>query len=553
MAWLRDPGSSVAGVRYAVCGLGDTTYPYFAQAGRDFDHLLAARGGHRVLQRHDCDVDFEEPFAAFTAAVLDQLSATGEAPRAARPTSPGAEPVPSPRRAPAQATLVSRRLLSGPGSSKETMHYRLRWSGAPVAYTPGDCFALHPQNNPVEVETILRRLELNGATPVQVSGDSLPLSLRETLLDRRDLHRVTPRLMTALTGAPAPEEALRELHLLDVLLDHPRARIRPQSLVDNLSALRPRLYSVASSPLALEEGVELTVETLRYRHSGWPREGVASTWLADRVAVGDTVSLSCVRGPHFRLPEDGGVPIIMIGRGPGSRRSARSCSTAAPWARPGRSWLFFGHQHRGEDFLYRDELRGFLSDGTLTELSLAWSRDQAEKIYVQHRIRERGAEVWSWLAAGACVYVCGDKRAMAPQVRGGAPRRRCRPRRACRRSGPRRRSGRGSAPGATASTSTDSAARLPAEHGLEVERAARPLHAEEVVEVGVREVVHLGAGAQLPLPDGAHEGEREAVGELGGHLLLGVGEAQALPAPVEGMHVARGPAQAQPIPAGGQI
>jgi sulfite reductase (NADPH) flavoprotein alpha-component len=421
MKWLRLPESSISGVSFGVCGLGDRTYPLFAQAGKDFDRLMEERGGRRVIPRQDCDAEFEEAFEEFTERALTWIranaaeldAAAAEAPAAAAPTPPPTTANPGTRGRPVPATLVSRRRLNRPGSAKETMHYEFRWPGVSVAFAPGDSFAVIPENNPAEVEAILQALSLDGATMVQ-AGDK-PQSLRAVLTQSRDLHAVPADLWRTLAGPTQPGKD--DWHLLDVAQAAPDAHISAQALVDHLRKLKPRLYSVASSPSLEPEGVHFTVETLRYTVNGRTGEGVATTWLADRVSDGDVVDMYCVQAPHFRLPQDNSVPIIMIGPGTGiapfraflQQRKAHSAS--------GNSWLFFGHQHQETDFLYEEELQGFLADGTLTELSLAWSRDQAEKIYVQDQIRARSSEVWAWLVAGAHVYVCGDKNSMAPQVR----------------------------------------------------------------------------------------------------------------------------------------
>ena len=421
MDWLQKPEVSIAGVSFGVCGLGDRTYPLFAQAGKDFDRLMEERGGRRVIPRKDCDAEFEDAFEEFTEQVLDWLRANAAEVNAAAadaPTTPAADAPtttasPGTRGRPVQATLVSRRRLNRPGSAKETMHYEFRWPGVPVAFAPGDSFAVVPENNPAEVQAVLEALSLDGATTVQVGNDSL--SLRAALTQARDLQTVTSDLWSTLAGSGQSSNA--DWHLLDVVKAFPGARISAQALVEGLRKLKPRLYSVASSPSVVPEGVDFTVETLRYTLNGRPCEGVATTWLADRVSDGAVVGMYCVQAPHFRLPADNGVPIIMIGPGTGIAPFRAFLQQRKAHGSAGKSWLFFGHQHQATDFLYEDELRSFLADGTLTELSLAWSRDQNEKVYVQDKLRARSSEIWSWLAAGAHVYVCGDKNTMAPQVR----------------------------------------------------------------------------------------------------------------------------------------
>jgi sulfite reductase (NADPH) flavoprotein alpha-component len=433
MEWLSEPSSSVAGVAFAVCALGDQTYPNFCQAGADFDRLMEERGGRRVVARKDCDEYFEEPFAEFSEDVVSWLRAEGEAvlsgapsvATAANETTTASESTKTKelgtRGAPVSATLRSRRRLNRAGSAKETMHYEFVWSEGEVAFAPGDSFAVTPQNNVAEVDAILAELRLDGASQV-TTGDETT-TLREALIHLYDLQTVTPDLLTSL-GGPNPnsaslgiEDYLEKRHLLDVVRDCPASSVDAQRLVDGLRSLKPRLYSVANSPLVESNAVHFTAETLRYSQFGRSCEGVATTWLADRVADGDVVPMYCVQAAHFRLPENTGAPVIMIGPGTGVAPYRAFLQHRQAQGASGRNWLFFGHQHRATDFLYEEEMLGFQRSGLLTKLSLAWSRDQDEKVYVQDRLLESGGEVWSWLASGAYVYVCGDKNAMAPQVR----------------------------------------------------------------------------------------------------------------------------------------
>jgi len=434
MDWLSRSSSSVSGVAYAVCALGDQTYPDFCQAGVDFDRLMEERGGRRVVPRKDCDYYFEEPFGEFSEDVLSWLRSegktllTGEAAsvstEAAAPAevSPTSERAPrGTRNAPVAATLRARRRLNVGQSKKETMHYELAWSGDDVAFEPGDSFAVLPKNNATEVDAILSRLVLDGQTSVKVGSTNS--SLRDALLSACDLQTVSEDLLRRFGGPPVGAAALElreyldKRHLIDVLHDCPKASIDAQGLVEALRSLKPRLYSVANSPLIERNAVHFTVETLRYERQNRSCEGVASTWLADRVSDGSDVLMYRVAAPHFRLPATTGTPILMIGPGTGIAPFRAFLQHREAQGDPGRNWLFFGHQHKATDFLYRAELERYIQTGALTKLSLAWSRDQAHKIYVQDRVREQGAEVWSWIQSGAYIYVCGDKLAMAPQVR----------------------------------------------------------------------------------------------------------------------------------------
>ena len=422
MDWLKSSESSVSGVPFAVCGLGDRTYPKFVQAGIDFDRLMEERGGKRVVPRQDCDVEYEAPFEAFQTAVLSWLDTNADnlsAKESQQLSNPQPDATESEKTAelgtrgrPVSATLVSRKRLNQQGSEKETIHYEFSWSGSQVRFHPGDSFAVVPTNNPVEVRKILSCVDADESTLVDVGNESM--SLKDALVRTRDLQIITPELQS-LFGLP--KSVSNDDHVLDALSRQARVQVEAQQFIDALKKLKPRLYSVANSPLVHPDGVHFTVETLRYTCGGREREGVATTWLADRVSDGDVVDMYCVQAPHFRVPDQVEVPVIMIGPGTGIAPFRAFLQHRKAQDDAGENWLFFGHQHQATDFLYEKELRGFIDDGTLNELSLAWSRDQDEKVYVQHLIAEQGADIWAWLQQDAHVYVCGDKINMAPQVR----------------------------------------------------------------------------------------------------------------------------------------
>lgn len=450
---------SVQGVKFSVCGLGDRSYPNFAQCGRDFDERLGSLGGERIVPRMDCDVDFEVPFdewkqqiLGWARANLDVSGAPAPAPKAAaRPgglwgkvsgwfgskkappaeaVPPAADPssaAPAPtRESPFMARLIESRLLSAEGSDKETRHYEIDLTGSGITFNGGDSFGVLPSNPPAEVEGILAALELDPESPVTLKSGRT-LALGGALARRLCLQSVSVDLLRLLSQSGGPGQAaldqggaaistyLSERFLLDVIRDHPQARVGAQELVDKLKILPPRLYSVASSPLVDPNKVAFLVETLRYERGGRPCEGVASVWLSDRLEIGHEIPLYLAPNPDFHLPSDS-QDILMFGPGTGlapfraflQERELRQAS--------GRSWLFFGHQHQATDFLYRDEILGWQASGRLARLDLAWSRDQDHKVYVQDKLREAGAEAWAWLQGGAHVYVCGDAKGMAPGV-----------------------------------------------------------------------------------------------------------------------------------------
>ncbi len=440
------PGTQLPHLQYGVCALGDSTYPLFAQCGKDFDERLELRGGSRVIERVDCDggFDFEVPFEEFRDSALAfvethwaRIAAAGSADASATVAD---DPVPADdttgaswtRTHPFLAKLAERRSLSGPGSAKSTLHYAIDLVGGEIDYAPGDCFGVYPENDPSEVDALLAALEIDPESEVRAGAAAgraaaAGLSVREVLLTRTCLQRLPLDLLRLLQSTPGPSSELLadpdglhafapEHHVLDLARAHPGARVQAQALVDALRSLAPRLYSIASSQAAHPGEVHFTIDTVRYPRRGRSVAGVASTWFAERLSVGDTVPVYLQPNERFRLPADER-PILMIGPGTGVAPFRAFLEELRVTGAKNDAWLFFGHQHVEHDFLYRDELEGFQADGVLDRLSLAWSRDQDHKIYVQQRLAEEAAEVWSWLERGANVYVCGDASAMAPAVR----------------------------------------------------------------------------------------------------------------------------------------
>jgi sulfite reductase (NADPH) flavoprotein alpha-component len=329
--------------------------------------------------------------------------------------------------------------LNGPGSEKDTRHVVLDLKGSGLSYKPGDALGVYPENCPSLVQRVLEVLDVSGAEDVP-APDGSHVSLREALLRHYTITRPTRRLaellglvrketpsyegMTAAAAAAlaAAEAALPDpfadgRQVLDLLTEWRAVRPRPEQFVESLAPLQPRLYSIASSPLAHGDEVHLTVGVVRYHGpGGLPCKGVCSTFLAERVRPGQKVRVFVHPSARFGLPADGDTPIIMVGPGTGVAPFRAFLHHRKAAGAKGRSWLLFGEQRRSCDFLYRSELEQHLSDGTLTRLDTAFSRDAADKVYVQHRMLEHARQIWSWLQDGACFYVCGDARRMARDV-----------------------------------------------------------------------------------------------------------------------------------------
>ncbi len=338
---------------------------------------------------------------------------------------------------PFAARVTENRLLSKPGSTKETRHVVVSLAGSGLHYKPGDSLGVFPTNRPVDVESLLERLGATGEEPVSpvLLKLAAPISLREALTSKLSLTAPGPRLVALLAAkATDPDEKARLAGLLapeskdvlasfleqreypDLLAEFPSARLTPQELVDHQRRLMPRLYSIASSPRVCPTEVHLTVAVVRYRTNDRERVGVCSSYLADRVRVGTTPTPVFVSHSHFGLPDDFSRDVIMVG--PGTGIAPFRAFVQERWAlgAKGRNWIFFGEQHRATDFLYGDEWEDWLARGQVARLDTAFSRDQPHKVYVQDRMREHAAELWAWLRAGAGFYVCGDAKRMARDV-----------------------------------------------------------------------------------------------------------------------------------------
>jgi sulfite reductase (NADPH) flavoprotein alpha-component len=336
---------------------------------------------------------------------------------------------------PFPARVSENRLLSRAGSGKETRHFVVRLEGSGLRYKAGDSLGIFATNRSQDVAEILAQIGATGDEPVLLPKATAPLSLREALTRRLALAGPTRRIVETLAGratdaaekarlaallVPEAKEALEaflgEHEYADLLGEFPSARLSPQELVDHLRKLMPRLYSIASSPRLFPEEIHLTVAIVRYRTNGRERHGVCSTFLSDRVVTGETPTPVFVSHSHFGPPEDGSRDCIMVGPGTGIAPFRAFVQDRAASGATGRNWLFFGDQRRATDFLYEEEWADWQARGKLQRLDLAWSRDQAAKVYVQDRMREQAAELWSWIRGGASFFVCGDAKRMAKDV-----------------------------------------------------------------------------------------------------------------------------------------
>lgn len=428
-----DTAPRLDGVEFGVLALGDRGFATFCGAGRKIDARLEELGATRIVERTDCGFDFEDDAAAWTVSAVATL--TGDAAPMVEPgggdaggttdvTPAGAEEPPSwGRTHPFPARLVVNRLLSGAGSDKETRHFELDVAGSGIAFAPGDSVGVVAPNDPTLVEALRGAL---GQDP-DVDVEGTPFA---EWLAGREIRTPSPDLI-ALLAERAPDSELARLRstgdaealadwlwgrdILDLLTEHPDVTLSIDDLRSVLLPLQHRDFSVASSPRVDPDRVALTVAVVRHGDDGRVRQGVASTYLADRLELGEPVGVFFRPNNAFRLPE-GDQPVIMVGPGTGIAPFRAFLHELAARGTGNPTWLFFGDRRREADFLYREELEQFIRDGVLTRLDTAFSRDRAERVYVQHRMHEHPAELYRWLEQGACLYVCGDASYMAKDV-----------------------------------------------------------------------------------------------------------------------------------------
>ncbi|WP_414662951.1 sulfite reductase subunit alpha [Horticoccus sp. 23ND18S-11] len=420
------PAPQLASLRYSVCALGDTNYTQFCKCGADFDLYFEKLGGTRIAPRVDCDLDYEEKFSAWLNAAL---TAFGPAPSgAAAPAVPAAGLEASTdvatgysKQNPFPATLLASHNLNAPGSAKQVHHIAFDLADSGLAYEAGDALGVMPHNCPALVADVLATLGCDGEEAVTVP-DGTTTSLRRALTEIYDLGKPSADLLALCTLVPAGDAASVQakaapLHVIDALLAAPGVKPAPADFVRALKKIRPRLYSISSSPKAHAGEVHLTVGAVRYELHGRARKGVCSTFLSDRAVPGETrVGVFVHANPSFRPPQNGDTPMIMVGPGTGIAPFRAFLHERKASGAKGRNWLLFGDQRAATDFLYQEELATLQREGVLTRLDTAFSRDQAEKIYVQQRMLEHAAELYAWLEAGAHFYVCGDASRMAKDV-----------------------------------------------------------------------------------------------------------------------------------------
>lgn len=414
-------------VRFSVLALGDRNYTAFCQAGRRFDARLEELGAQRIAPRVDCDTDYEKTAVTWLEDSLSCLGATSVVSEevVAEPAVTGYS-----KTNPFPARLLTNRLLNGDGSEKETRHFEISLKDSGLAYEVGDALGVMPSNDPALVEEVIQNLHCDGEEAVALT-DGTETSLRAALQNHYDITKLSHELLRKVFEQSGDatlcrlleagnEEDLKKFmvgrELIDLLLAFPQVRLTPVELCSLLKKMAPRLYSISSSPQAHPGEVHLTVGIVRYQSHGRSRGGVCSTFLADRISAESSVPVFVQASHGFRLPADGNVPVIMVGPGTGVAPFRAFLEERQALGAKGRNWLFFGDQRASCDYLYHEQLEAWHKEGHLTRLNTAFSRDQEKKIYVQHRMLEEAAELWSWLQEGAYFYVCGDASRMAKDV-----------------------------------------------------------------------------------------------------------------------------------------
>jgi sulfite reductase (NADPH) flavoprotein alpha-component len=419
-------------LQYAVLGLGDSSYEYFCQTAVDFDTKLATLGAKRLHQTALLDVDYDAQASEWQQQALTQfeplLKAANSAPSAQVIAWPGATDGHHSlynKQNPLLAELSANQKITGRDSTKDVRHIEISLADSGLTYQPGDALGVYFHNDPALVTAILTATGIAADSKVQFDGAEH--TVQQLLTEQLELTQSYPSFVEKYAAATAnaalqqlatDKTALREFlaqhQTADVVLQYPGS-LSAQQLVDSLRKQQPRLYSIASSQAEVGEEVHLTVGVVRFDNFGQTHLGGASGFLAERLAEGQQVKVFVEHNDNFRLPNHD-TPVIMVGPGTGIAPFRAFLQERDNAGATGQNWLFFGNPHFTQDFLYQVELQDYLKRGVLSKLDVAFSRDQAQKVYVQDKLLNKGAEVWSWLEQGAHLYICGDGSKMAKDV-----------------------------------------------------------------------------------------------------------------------------------------
>ncbi|WGE68917.1 assimilatory sulfite reductase (NADPH) flavoprotein subunit [Actinobacillus equuli subsp. haemolyticus] len=418
-------------LQFAVLGLGDSSYPNFCQAGKDFDQRFHDLGATRLFDRVDADLDFQTTADQWINDIVDIIKTKNSESTAVNSVA-DAQPQLATKQSkyskenPFPATLITNQRITAKNAEKDVRHLEFDLSGSDLSYQSGDVLGVYFENDPALVNEILTVLGLSAEEQVTLQDKSLPLAT--ALQTQFELTQNTVAFVknyaalanhAELNAIVADSEQLQNFvqntPLVDVINSYPTT-LSADQLLALLRPLTPRLYSISSAQAEVGEEVHLSVGVVRYEHNGKARAGGASSYLADRVEEDGQVRIFVEHNDNFKLPQDSSKPIIMIGSGTGIAPFRSFVQQRAADEAEGKNWLIFGNQHFASDFLYQTEWQQFAKDGFLHKYSFAWSRDQEQKIYVQDKIREEAETLWQWLQQGAYLYVCGDASRMAKDV-----------------------------------------------------------------------------------------------------------------------------------------
>lgn len=418
--------------QYSVLALGDSSYEFFCETGKQFDKRLEELGGTRLYPRVDCDLDYDEPASEWFEGIVSSLSLQSESTaQSISITPPSLQDSGYSRSNPYYAEVLEVINLNGRGSNKETLHVELSLEDSGISYEPGDSLGIFPHNDPVLVDLLIQELRFSPTESVTINKQGEVLAFREALLTYFEITVLTKPLVekfAKITTNPALEDLLAKGNedklkayingrdLLDLIRDYGPIEADVQTFVSLLRKLPTRLYSIASSYKANPDEAHLTIGAVRYHANGRDRNGVCSVQIAERIQPGDKLPIYIQNNENFKLPDNPDTPIIMVGPGTGVAPFRSFLQEREEIGAEGKAWLFFGNQHFVTDFLYQTEWQNWLKDGVLTKMSIAFSRDKAEKVYVQHRMLEHSKELFEWLEEGAVLYVCGDEKHMAHDV-----------------------------------------------------------------------------------------------------------------------------------------
>lgn len=420
------------GLRYSVLALGDESYEFFCQTGKDFDARLAELGGERLTDRVDCDLDFDEPAENWMQNVLEALSGPNDNRAAVAETTETVQSAKEKKYSksnPYEAEVLENINLTGRGSNKEVRHVELLLDNYGEGFEPGDCLAIIPENDPVIVTQLISLLGWDPELTVEIDNKGNTATLTEAFTEHFEITKLTIPLVKKLAELVDDDSLNDKLaedgwvqtyvegrDLIDFFKAYNASNVQPSDLLEALRKLPAREYSIASSYKANPDEVHITVGAVRYNAHDRVREGVCSIQLAERVQPGDTVKMYLKKNPNFKFPFEEDKKVIMIGPGTGVAPFRSYLEEREELDLKGNTWLFFGEQHFTTDFLYQTDWQTWLNDGILSKLDVAFSRDTDEKVYVQHRIEENGELFFQWLEEGAAIYVCGDEKYMAKDV-----------------------------------------------------------------------------------------------------------------------------------------